>query len=87
MLTILKYILIYPSITKHILNDSTSSTNALNILFKTFCFKQNVCYFCLKNITMNPFVIKNYVGPEYFCDREVETKRTYLQKARFLLHI
>ncbi len=29
----------------------------------------------LKNINMNPFVIKDYAGPEYFCDREVETKR------------
>lgn len=24
---------------------------------------------------MNPFIIKDYAGPEYFCDREMETKR------------
>lgn len=23
----------------------------------------------------NPFIIRGYVGPEYFCDREIETKR------------
>ncbi len=29
----------------------------------------------LKINIMNPFVIKDYAGPKYFCDREMETKR------------
>ena len=26
------------------------------------------------NIEINPFLINNYLSPEYFCDRENETK-------------
>ena len=32
-------------------------------------------YICTKRKAMNPFTLKNYAGPEYFCDREEETGR------------
>ncbi len=40
----------------------------------TFCITQFVNYFCGMKEIVNPFGISNYQGPEYFCDREQETK-------------
>lgn len=45
-----------------------------NILFQTFCFILFLVKF-VKKIPMNPFILKDYSGPEYFCDRTAETAR------------
>jgi hypothetical protein len=29
----------------------------------------------MKNIIANPFVTGGYIGPEYFCDRQMETEK------------
>ena len=31
----------------------------------------------------NPFVIRGYAGPEYFCDRETETKKLLREDSRW----
>ena len=43
-------------------------------MYNAFCIMHNVCYICKNQTSMNPFSIKNYTGPTYFCDREDETK-------------
>lgn len=33
-----------------------------------------IIFVAKKNRTMNPFITRGYAGPEYFCDREQETR-------------
>lgn len=51
-----------------------------NALYKMYNAKGiiNCVYLLGKYVNMNPFLINNYISPEYFCDREAET--SYLIK-------
>ena len=44
-------------------------------MFKTFCLKINKSLHLQKANNMNPFILKDYAGPEYFCNRDIESIR------------
>ncbi len=50
-------------------------------MYNTFCIIHFVLYICCvkkKNVIENPFQLKGYIGPNYFCDRENELARLIL---------